>query len=160
MYLFKENLFCPWEHSCPSLVTGWYYWIRLVVKIVTYPPKSIFTVLSGVISPDMLREWKFWVNQWWVVLRLQADNLLSCFSPLSVNKYRLPSLLSAAFPFFFFFSSFCFLSVISLFKMTPGCVAGRKPVLTPCWKLFLWLAFIIIIILNSLPGGPFFSAWL
>ena len=22
-----------------------------------------------------------------------------------------------------------------------GCVAGRKPVLTPCWKLFLWLAF-------------------
>ena len=31
-------------------------------------------------------------------------------------------------------------------------VAGRKPVLTPCWKLFLWLAFIIIIILKGLPG--------
>jgi len=33
-------------------------------------------------------------------------------------------------------------------------VAGRKPILIPCWKLFLWLAFIIIIIHNGLPRGP------
>ena len=33
-------------------------------------------------------------------------------------------------------------------------VAGRKPTLTLCWKLFLWLAFIIIIILNGWSGGP------
>ena len=35
-----------------------------------------------------------------------------------------------------------------------GLSAGRKPILTPCWKLFLWLAFIIIIIHNDLPRGP------
>ena len=28
-------------------------------------------------------------------------------------------------------------------------VAGRKPVLTACWKLFLWLAFIFIMILTQ-----------
>ena len=39
-------------------------------------------------------------------------------------------------------------------------VAGRKPILTSCWKLFLWLVFIIIIILNGLLGGPCPSAWL
>ena len=33
-------------------------------------------------------------------------------------------------------------------------VAGRKPTLTLCWKLFLWLAFIIIIILSGWSGGP------
>ena len=33
-------------------------------------------------------------------------------------------------------------------------VAGRKPILTPCWKWFLWLASIIMIILNGLAGGP------
>ena len=36
-------------------------------------------------------------------------------------------------------------------------VAGRKPILTPCWKLFFWLAFhsLVIIILSGLPGGPY-----
>ena len=33
-------------------------------------------------------------------------------------------------------------------------VAGRKPILTPCWKWFLWLASVIMITLNGLAGGP------
>ena len=39
-------------------------------------------------------------------------------------------------------------------------MAERKPILTPCWKLFLWLAFIIIIIVNGLPRRPCPSLWL
>ena len=39
-------------------------------------------------------------------------------------------------------------------------MAKRKPILTPCWKLFLWLAFIIIIIVNGLPRRPCPSVWL
>ena len=40
-------------------------------------------------------------------------------------------------------SQWCYLTVI-----------GRKSTLTPYWKLFLWLPFIIIIVLSGLPGDP------
>ena len=39
-------------------------------------------------------------------------------------------------------------------------VIGRKSTLTPYWKLFLWLPFIIIIVLSGLPAGPCLSVWL
>lgn len=46
----------------------------------------------------------------------QGDGLPSCFSSHTISKYSFPSLCNAVFVTFF-----CFLLVISLFKMAPKC---------------------------------------
>ena len=55
---------------------------------------------------------------------------------------------------FFFFSLPLAPSLTQVLKWETSCVAGRKPILTPCWNCFsdlLFIAFVIIIIQNGLP---------
>ena len=61
----EAKFVCPWEDG-RTLFSSWPFWTRLLVKTYCHPQNQCVQRFLGLLA-DMRREWKFWVNHWWVV---------------------------------------------------------------------------------------------